>query len=70
MTAGLIPAGAHRPLSDAALALITVALAGVGLLSDLRRMRETGIRPLVLGAILWVSVASVSLGLQALTSQL
>ena len=70
MTAGLIPAGAHRPLSDAALALITVALAGVGLLSDLGRMRETGSRPLLLGAILWVSVASVSLLLQALTSQL
>jgi uncharacterized integral membrane protein (TIGR00698 family) len=70
MTAGLIPAGAHRPLSDAALALITVALAGVGLSSDLGRMRETGIRPLLLGAILWVSVASVSLLLQALTAQL
>jgi uncharacterized integral membrane protein (TIGR00698 family) len=70
MTAGLIPAGAHRPLSDAALALITVALAGVGLSSDLGRMRETGVRPLLLGAILWVSVASVSLLLQALTAQL
>lgn len=70
MTAGLIPAAAHRPLSDAALALITVALAGVGLASDLGRMRETGIRPLLLGAILWASVASVSLLLQALTGQL
>ena len=56
-TAGLIGNGAHRPLSDAALALITVALAGVGLSSDLGRMRRTGIRPLALGALLWVSVA-------------
>jgi uncharacterized integral membrane protein (TIGR00698 family) len=69
-TAGLIPAASHRPLADAALALITVALAGVGLASDLGRMRETGIRPLLLGAILWVSVASTSLLLQALTGQL
>jgi uncharacterized integral membrane protein (TIGR00698 family) len=69
-TAGLIGAGAHRPLSDAALALITVALAGVGLASDLGRMRRTGIRPLALGALLWVSVASVSLLLQAVTGQL
>lgn len=69
-TAGLIGSGAHRPLSDAALALITVALAGVGLSSDLGRMRRTGIRPLALGALLWVSVASVSLGLQAATGQL
>lgn len=69
MTAGLIPAAAHRPLADAALALITVALAGVGLGSDLGRMREIGMRPVVLGAILWVTVASVSLGLQVLTGQ-
>jgi uncharacterized integral membrane protein (TIGR00698 family) len=69
-TAGLIGEGAHRPLSDAALALITVALAGVGLRSDLGRMRRTGIRPLALGALLWVSVAAVSLGLQAATGQL
>ena len=69
-TAGLIGARAHRPLSDAALALITLALAGVGLASDLGRMRRTGIRPLALGALLWVSVASVSLLLQAATGQL
>jgi uncharacterized integral membrane protein (TIGR00698 family) len=69
-TAGLIGDGAHRPLSDAALALITVALAGVGLRSDLGRMRRTGIRPLALGALLWVGVAAVSLGLQAATGQM
>jgi uncharacterized integral membrane protein (TIGR00698 family) len=69
-TAGLIGSRAHRPLSDAALALITVALAGVGLSSDLGRMRRTGVRPLALGALLWVSVASVSLGLQVATGQL
>lgn len=69
-TAGLIGPGMHRPLSDAALALITVALAGVGLSSDLERMRRAGVRPLVLGALLWASVASVSILLQALTHQL
>jgi uncharacterized integral membrane protein (TIGR00698 family) len=70
MTAGLIPSQAHRPLSDAALALITTALAGVGLASDVGRMRKTGIRPVVLGAVLWVTVASTSLLLQAVTGQL
>jgi uncharacterized integral membrane protein (TIGR00698 family) len=69
-TAGLIGADARRVLSDAAFALITVALAGVGLAADVRGMRRTGTRPLLLGAILWVSVASVSLLLQALTGQL
>jgi len=33
-------------------------------------MRRTGIRPLALGALLWVSVAAVSLGLQAATGQM
>ena len=69
-TVGLIGAGAHRPLSDAAVALITVALAGVGLASDLKSMRSTGTRPLLLAALLWFAVASVSLLLQAATAQL
>jgi hypothetical protein len=33
-------------------------------------MRATGVRPLLLGAILWVTVASVSLLLQTMTGQL
>jgi uncharacterized membrane protein YadS len=69
-TVGLIGADARRALADTALALITTALAGVGLSADIGLMRRTGLRPLVLGAILWVSVASVSLLLQKATGQL
>jgi len=69
-TVALIGAGARRPLSDAALVLITVALAAVGLASDLGRMRRTGPRPFALGALLWVGVAGTSLLLQAATGQL
>lgn len=69
-TVGLVGADARRVLADVALGLITVALAGVGLAADLGGMRRTGPRPLLLGAILWVLVASVSVGLQALTGQL
>jgi uncharacterized integral membrane protein (TIGR00698 family) len=69
-TAGLIGADARRVLADVALGLITVALAGIGLAADVGRMRRTGPRPLVLGALLWLAVASVSLALQALTGQL
>jgi uncharacterized integral membrane protein (TIGR00698 family) len=68
-TLGVVGTGARRPLSDVALALITVALAAIGLRSDVRGMRRIGPRPLVLGAILWVLVASVSLLLQAATGQ-
>jgi len=69
-TVGLVGADARRILADVALGLITVALAGVGLAADLGGMRRTGPRPLLLGAVLWVLVASVSVGLQALTDQL
>ena len=69
-TAGLIGHDARRALSDAALALITTALAGVGLAADIGAMRSTGVRPLVLGAVLWIGVASTCLLLQALTGQL
>lgn len=69
-TLGLIPSDLHRPLSDTALALIAVALAGVGLSAELTRMRHTGVRPLLLGAVLWVGVATTSLLLQALGHQL
>jgi uncharacterized integral membrane protein (TIGR00698 family) len=69
-TVGVVDAEARRALSDAALALITTALAGVGLAADIGAMRRTGMRPLVLGAILWVSVATVSLLLQWATQQL
>jgi uncharacterized integral membrane protein (TIGR00698 family) len=69
-TAGLVGAGARRVLADVALALITAALAGVGLGADLGAMRRAGPRPLVLGAILWMLVASVSLALQTASGQL
>jgi uncharacterized integral membrane protein (TIGR00698 family) len=68
-TVGLVGDGARRPLSDVALALITVALAAIGLRSDVRGMRRIGPRPLVLGAVLWVLVATVSLLLQVATNQ-
>ena len=69
-TGGLVGADARHLLAHAARALIVVALAGVGLGADLPRMRRTGPRPLVLGALLWCGVAGVSLLLQAATSQL
>lgn len=69
-TEGLVGGGARRVLADVALALITAALAGVGLGADLGAMRRAGPRPLLLGAILWMFVASVSLALQTATGQL
>jgi uncharacterized integral membrane protein (TIGR00698 family) len=64
---GLVGAGATPAITHAGLILTTVAMAAVGLSSDLREMRATGPRPLLLGALVWFTVASVSLGTQALS---
>ena len=60
---GLIPAAAQGPLQELALFSITVALAGVGLGTDIQRIRAAGVRPLVLGAILWAAIALSSLAI-------
>jgi uncharacterized membrane protein YadS len=62
----LIPVVAQGPLQQLALFSITVALAGVGLGTDINKIRAAGVRPLVLGAILWAAIAFSSLGLARL----
>jgi uncharacterized integral membrane protein (TIGR00698 family) len=67
-TAGLAPAAASGAAGTVSSFLICVALAGIGLSTDVAALRRTGPRPLLLGAILWVTVTVTSLGLQALTT--
>ncbi len=62
---GLIPRSLHAPLSSVALFLIAMALAAIGLSVRPRQLKEAGLRPLALGAVLWVTVAVSSLALQA-----
>ncbi len=64
---GWIPAVAHPALQTLALFCITVALAGVGLSADYAKMRSAGLRPLLLGFILWVTIAVSSLVVAKLT---
>lgn len=59
------PANVRGALSAVALFLITVALAAIGLSTDVAGLRRTGPRPLILGAALWVLVSVSSLGLAA-----
>lgn len=67
---GLIPHGWHGDLGQLGAFLITCALAAIGLSMDLREMRRAGVRPLLLGGVLWLLVALTSLGLQRLTGTL
>lgn len=61
---GWIPDGAHPGLSTVSVFLITVALSAIGLSTDLAGFKRSGLRPLALGASLWIIVSLTSLGLQ------
>jgi uncharacterized membrane protein YadS len=63
-SAGLVPAASHAALGHVSLFLITTALAAIGLSTNLRELRRAGIRPVVLGLLLWITVATTSLLLQ------
>jgi uncharacterized membrane protein YadS len=63
---GAFTPGARAAFSHMGLALTTVALTAVGLSSNLRELRQTGTRPLGLGALVWIAVATTSLALQTL----
>lgn len=62
-TIGAVPAALHDAFSQAALFLIVVALTGVGLSADAKAIRAAGVRPLLLGFILWALIAFSSLAI-------
>jgi uncharacterized integral membrane protein (TIGR00698 family) len=63
-TAGVVPSGSVSSLKQAAVVLVTVALAAIGLSTPFGALRSTGLRPLVLGLAVWAAVAVTSLALQ------
>ncbi|WJS86755.1 YeiH family protein [Paracoccus sp. TOH] len=46
--------------------LLTMALAAMGLETDIRKLRAKGIRPLALGALAWLFISTLGLGLVTL----
>ncbi|MBZ2196724.1 YeiH family protein [Occultella gossypii] len=67
---GLIPAAAQPTIASVAAFLITMALAAIGLGTDLPALRRAGATPLLLGGLLWLIVMGTSLGLQGLLGTL
>ena len=57
-SSGVIPAGAHVPLQHVSVFLVAVALSAIGLSTDVAALRRAGHRPLLLGALLWITVAA------------
>lgn len=68
-TAGALGSYSHL-FSVAGKFLISVALAGVGLGANLRKIVTTGPRPILLGMLVWIGVALVSLLVQHLANQM
>lgn len=64
---GVIPAAWHAGIGTVAIFLISVALAAIGLQTELARLLRTGARPLALGFLLWIAVALSSLAIQRVT---
>ncbi len=64
---GLVPSSVHASLNEVAQVMITVALGAIGLSTNVKDIRQTGFKPLALGAVLWLLVAETSLALQAIT---
>jgi uncharacterized integral membrane protein (TIGR00698 family) len=69
-TAGLIPLAIQPAIPGVAQFLIIVALTGIGLSADLRRMASTGVRPILLGLGVWIAVSVSSLLVQLVIGQL
>jgi len=69
-SAGFVPTAWQSGLALTGTCLITAALVAIGLSLRPSELRQAGLRPLLLGAILWISVALSSLGLQLLTGTL
>jgi uncharacterized integral membrane protein (TIGR00698 family) len=69
-TIGAVPDRAHDSVALVSSWMITLAAAAIGLSTRLADARSTGLRPLVLGATVWIAVTAASLGVQALTGSL
>lgn len=67
---GLVPETVSSGLTQVSVFLVTMALAGIGLSTDLDAIRLTGMRPLALGGILSVITAAVTLAMMALLGHL
>lgn len=67
---GVIPDAPREVLVHASVFLIAMALAGIGLSTDIPALRRAGWRPLALGGMLWVLVTITALATIAATAAL
>lgn len=66
-TLGLFNVAAVKNINFLGKFMITLALSAIGLSADFKKMLKTGVKPLILGVIVWFNVAFVSILVQFLT---
>ncbi len=59
-----VDAGVFGPLKELSKFFIVMAMAAIGLNTDLLKMVRTGGKAIVMGFVCWVAIAGVSLGMQ------
>jgi len=59
----IVPAGATHAVTPVTTFLLTMALAAMGLETDIRKLKAKGVRPLALGALSWLFISAFSLAL-------
>ncbi len=68
-TSGVLDTSMVAFLKEAGKFLIIMALSAIGLKTDLSKMLATGLKPMLLGFIVWMSVAFTSIAIQRLAGQ-
>ena len=68
-TSGVLDNAAVSFLKEGGKFLIIMALSAIGLKTDLRKMLATGLKPMFLGFIVWMSVALTSVAVQRAAGQ-
>jgi uncharacterized integral membrane protein (TIGR00698 family) len=69
-TLGLFKGNSITYINTLAKFMIVMALSAIGLNTDFKKMIKNGIKPILLGLIVWVSVAVVSILVQFVTGQI
>ena len=69
-TLGIFPADSIQYINKLGKFMIVMALTAIGLNSDFKKMLKTGIKPIILGVVVWFVVAVVSIVVQQLTGQI
>ncbi|RCX20952.1 putative integral membrane protein (TIGR00698 family) [Anaerobacterium chartisolvens] len=69
-TLNIISANTASYLSELGKFLIVMALTAVGLSADIKKMLKSGVKPLLLGLITWLTVAFASIAIQFITGKI